>query len=62
VTAVVAEVARQLGPADIPGARCRQRPLQAGGLLTLDDWQEQLATNLSGAFYAIRAVLPGMRQ
>ena len=62
LTAVVAEVARQLGPVDIlvPAAgSARFKPVE---LLSLDDWQEQLATNLSGAFYAIRAVLPGMRQ
>jgi NADP-dependent 3-hydroxy acid dehydrogenase YdfG len=29
--------------------------------LRTEDWEEILATNLSGAFYLVRAVLPGMR-
>jgi NAD(P)-dependent dehydrogenase (short-subunit alcohol dehydrogenase family) len=62
VAAAVTEAERQLGPLDIlvPAAgSARFKPVE---LLSLDDWQEQLDTNLSGAFYAIRAVLPGMRQ
>lgn len=62
LAAVAAEAARQLGPVDIlvPAAgSARFKPVE---LLTLEDWEEQLATNLSGVFYAIRAVLPEMRR
>jgi NAD(P)-dependent dehydrogenase (short-subunit alcohol dehydrogenase family) len=36
-----------------------QRSFQA---LALDDWHAVLATNLHGAYYCVRAFLPGMRQ
>ncbi len=40
------------------GINVRQRSLET---LSLDDWQRVLTTNLHGAYYCIRAFLPGMR-
>lgn len=40
------------------GINVRQRSLNT---LSLDDWQRVLTTNLHGAYYCIRAFLPGMR-
>ncbi len=40
------------------GINVRQRSLDT---LSLDDWQRVLTTNLHGAYYCIRAFLPGMR-
>ena len=37
-------------------------PRRSFELLSLDDWHQVLATNLHGAYYCVRAFLPGMRQ
>jgi NAD(P)-dependent dehydrogenase (short-subunit alcohol dehydrogenase family) len=37
-------------------------PRRALDVLSIDDWHEVLATNLHGAYYCIRAFLPGMRE
>ena len=57
-----AEAARQLGPVDILVAAAGSARFKPVDLLTPEDWEEQLATNLSGVFYAVRAVLPEMRR
>jgi NADP-dependent 3-hydroxy acid dehydrogenase YdfG len=31
-------------------------------VLSVDDWHEVIATNLHGAYYCVRAFLPGMRE
>src|SRR3954451_13677417 len=40
------------------GINVRQRSFEA---LSLDDWHALLGTNLHGAYYCVRAFLPGMR-
>jgi NAD(P)-dependent dehydrogenase (short-subunit alcohol dehydrogenase family) len=40
------------------GINVRQRSFEA---LSLDDWHAVLGTNLHGAYYCVRAFLPGMR-
>jgi len=37
-------------------------PLRSFAALSLDDWHAVLATNLHGAYYCVRAFLPGMRE
>jgi NAD(P)-dependent dehydrogenase (short-subunit alcohol dehydrogenase family) len=37
-------------------------PRRSFAALSLDDWHAVLATNLHGAYYCVRAFLPGMRQ
>jgi NAD(P)-dependent dehydrogenase (short-subunit alcohol dehydrogenase family) len=36
-------------------------PQRSFAALSIDDWQAVLDTNLSGAYYCVRAFLPGMR-
>lgn len=36
-------------------------PRRGFDVLSIDDWHEVLATNLHGAYYCVRAFLPGMR-
>ena len=37
-------------------------PRRSFELLSLDDWHQVMATNLHGAYYCVRAFLPGMRE
>jgi NAD(P)-dependent dehydrogenase (short-subunit alcohol dehydrogenase family) len=37
-------------------------PRRSLDLLSIDDWHEVIATNLHGAYYCVRAFLPGMRE
>ena len=37
-------------------------PRRAFDVLSIDDWHEVIATNLHGAYYCVRAFLPGMRE
>jgi NAD(P)-dependent dehydrogenase (short-subunit alcohol dehydrogenase family) len=37
-------------------------PKRSFELLSLDDWHAVIATNLHGAYYCVRAFLPGMRE
>ena len=37
-------------------------PRRAFDLLSIDDWHDVIATNLHGAYYCVRAFLPGMRE
>ncbi len=62
MTQLAEETARRLGPIDIliyaTGTNTRDRYLPR---LTPAIWDEMIATNLNGAFYAAHAVLPAMR-
>ena len=37
-------------------------PRRGFDVLSVDDWHEVIATNLHGAYYCVRAFLPGMRE
>ena len=37
-------------------------PRRGFDVLSIDDWHEVIATNLHGAYYCVRAFLPGMRE
>ena len=60
--AIVAEIARQLGPVDVlvnnAGVLVGRRIEE----LSLADWDRTMATNVRGLFLFTRLVLPGMRQ
>jgi NAD(P)-dependent dehydrogenase (short-subunit alcohol dehydrogenase family) len=62
VAAMGAAVLARFGSVDVlvnsAGINVPQRSLQ---ILSLDDWHAVLATNLHGAYYCVRAFLPGMR-
>ena len=62
VAAMGAAVLEAFGQVDVlvnsAGINVQQRSLEA---LSVDDWQQVLATNLHGAYYCVRAFLPGMR-
>src|SRR4051812_24278387 len=63
VSAMVGRVQKELGPIDVlicnAGTNVRNRSLQA---LDPADWDRMLATNLTGAFNLVHAVLPSMRE
>ena len=54
---------KELGPLDIlvssAGVNIKRRSLAE---IDLDDWERVLRINASGAFYCMKAVLPGMRE
>ena len=56
------QVVAKFGQVDVlvnaAGINVRQRSFEA---LSLDDWHAVLGTNLHGAYYCVRAFLPGMR-
>lgn len=62
VEAMGAAVLTRFGDVDVlvnsAGINVRQRSLDT---LSLDDWHRIITTNLHGAYYCIRAFLPGMR-
>jgi NAD(P)-dependent dehydrogenase (short-subunit alcohol dehydrogenase family) len=62
VAAMGAAVLARFGSVDVlvnsAGINVPQRSLQT---VSLDDWHAVLATNLHGAYYCVRAFLPGMR-
>ena len=62
VSAMGAAVLERFGHADVlvnsAGINVPQRSFAA---LSIDDWHAVLETNLSGAYYCVRAFLPGMR-
>jgi NAD(P)-dependent dehydrogenase (short-subunit alcohol dehydrogenase family) len=62
VTAMAAAVLERFGEVDVlvnaAGINVTRRSFEA---LSLDDWHAVLATNLHGAYYCVRAFLPGMR-
>lgn len=63
VEAMAAAVLQRFGDVDVlvnaAGINVPQRSFEA---LSLDDWHAVLATNLHGAYYCVRAFLPGMRE
>jgi NAD(P)-dependent dehydrogenase (short-subunit alcohol dehydrogenase family) len=62
VEAMAEEAASALGPIDVlvcnAGTNVRERSLEK---LSYDDWDKMIATNLTGAFNLVHAILPGMR-
>lgn len=62
VEAMAAEVLARFGAVDVlvnsAGVNIPRRSFRE---LSIDDWQAVLATNLNGAYYCVRAFLPGMR-
>ena len=58
-----ADVLARFGEVDVlvnsAGINVPQRRLES---LSNDDWHRVLATNLHGAYYCVRAFLPGMRE
>lgn len=63
VDAAVAAIEEQLGPIDVLvcAAGTAEEPLEITDL-TDDGWRALFAANVDGTFYAMRAVLPGMRE
>ena len=62
VTAMGEAVLARFGTVDVlVNAAGINVPRRSFELLSLDDWHAVLATNLHGAFYCVRAFLPGMR-
>jgi NAD(P)-dependent dehydrogenase (short-subunit alcohol dehydrogenase family) len=63
VASMAASVLERFGVADVlvnaAGINVPRRSFEA---LSLDDWHAVLATNLHGAYYCVRAFLPGMRE
>lgn len=63
VEKLVQHVTAELGPIDLlvnnAGLNIKKRACRELGI---DDWQKLIRVNLDGAFYCIRAVLPGMRE
>lgn len=60
--AIVAEVARALGPVDCLVNNAGVLIAKPFEELTLDDWERTMATNVRSLYLMTRAVLPGMRQ
>jgi NAD(P)-dependent dehydrogenase (short-subunit alcohol dehydrogenase family) len=62
VAAMGAAVLERLGPVDVlVNAAGINVPRRSFETLSLDDWHAVVATNLHGAYYCVRAFLPGMR-
>ena len=60
VTRAVAEAEQQLGPIDVLVNNAGVS--ESASFATMDDemWERMLAVNLSGTYYCMRAVIPGM--
>jgi len=61
VERLVRAVERQLGPIDVLVNNAGIAPVRAVDAITLEDWEQTIATNLTSVFVVTRAVLPGMR-
>lgn len=62
VAAMGAAVLARFGAVDVlVNAAGTNVPRRSFATLSLDDWHAVLATNLHGAYYCVRAFLPGMR-
>ncbi|MDQ6629383.1 MAG: glucose 1-dehydrogenase [Pseudomonadota bacterium] len=62
VTAAISAIEARLGSVDIlvnNAGMTRRGPLES---LSDDDWRKVMATNLDSAFFAARAVVPGMKR
>jgi NAD(P)-dependent dehydrogenase (short-subunit alcohol dehydrogenase family) len=63
VAAMGAAVLERFGSVDVlVNAAGINVPRRSFAVLSLDDWHAVLATNLNGAYYCVRAFLPGMRE
>lgn len=63
VEAMAAAVLQRFGEVDVlVNAAGINVPQRSFATLSLEDWHAVLATNLHGAYYCVRAFLPGMRQ
>ena len=63
VAAMGAAVLARFGEVDVlVNAAGVNVPRRSFEVLSLDDWHAVLATNLHGAYYCVRAFLPGMRE
>ena len=63
VAAMGAAVLARFGEVDVlVNAAGINVPRRSFEVLSLDDWHAVLATNLHGAYYCVRAFLPGMRE
>jgi len=62
VARMVREVAATLGAIDILVNNAGIAKVQAIEEITLEDWEEQLAVNLTSCFLTTQEVLPGMRE
>ncbi len=59
---LVDSVLEQLGSVDILVHNTSERQLSAIGQLTAKQWQQQIAVNLSSAFYLVKRALPSMHK
>jgi NAD(P)-dependent dehydrogenase (short-subunit alcohol dehydrogenase family) len=63
VERTAAAVQEQLGEVDVlVNSAGMNVPQRSFATLSLEDWHAVLATNLHGAYYCVRAFLPGMRE
>jgi 3-oxoacyl-[acyl-carrier protein] reductase len=62
VDSLVGAVENALGPIDILVNNAGINPRKPHMELTLEDWEQTIHTNLTSAFLASQAVVPGMRQ
>ncbi len=60
VSAMVAEGIDALGTVDVLVSNVAVRPHKPFLEVSVDEWQDVMATNLHASFYLMRAVLPGM--
>ena len=60
VSEMVAEGIDALGPVDVLVSNVAIRPHKPFLEVSVDEWQDVIATNLHASFYLMRAVLPGM--
>ena len=62
VAAMGTAVLRRFGDVDLlVNAAGTNVPRRSFELLSIDDWHQVIATNLHGAYFCVRAFLPGMR-
>lgn len=62
VDGMVADLERRVGPVGVLVANAAYMSMSPILKQSPDDWWKQVETNLSGTFYLIRSVLPGMRR
>lgn len=62
VAAAVSEIESAIGPVDIMVHNASIRPYRPFDQVTLAEWNKVLATNLTGAFLCVQAVVPKMKE